>query len=110
MAAGPLDRRIQIQQAAITRAASGQEIESWSTLATVWAELMQGSGGEDLEESTQRISARKVTWRIRYRSGITPKMRVIWDTHVYEVLDVAEHERRRWLHLMCEVVNARSGA
>jgi SPP1 family predicted phage head-tail adaptor len=110
MAAGRLDRRITIKSATITRAPSGQEIKTWTTFASVWAELVQEQGGDAFEDGVQRLSARKVLWKIRYLPDVLVDMKIEWDGQVYRITDVAEHERRRWLHISTEVLNAQSGA
>jgi SPP1 family predicted phage head-tail adaptor len=36
---------------------------------------------------------------IRYRAGVTEKMRVLWDGATYDIIHIAEAERRRYLAL-----------
>lgn len=109
MAAGNLDRRIVIQQPTFSQDASGQDIPSWTTFATVWAQLTQGAATEDFKEPARRAE-RSVKFRIRYLAGVTTVMRVVWDGQVYAINDVAEPERRTWIDLTCTILNGLSGA
>lgn len=108
MAAGNLDRRIVIQQPSATRDASGQLTPTWTTFATVWAQLTQGAATEDFKDPA-RQAERSVKFRIRYLAGVTTVMRVVWDGQVYAINDVAEPERRRWSDLTCTIQNGKSG-
>lgn len=75
---GPLDQRLTIQTPTYASSTqSGQGVPSWSTLATVWGSVKAMSGTEMLAASavTSQVS---YELEIRYRSDVTPKLRVQW--------------------------------
>ncbi len=96
---GRLDRRIAIQQNTPTQDSAGQPIDSWADLATVWAEVVPVSGSETFQ--AKQVGAEAVAkFRIRYRSDIVRKMRVVYDSDNYDISDAAEDrrfERRQYL-------------
>lgn len=108
MEAGKLGHRITIQQATVAQDAYGEPVKTWGTLATVWAAVEPLIGREYL--AVQQIqSAVSVRVRIRYRSGITPLMRVQWvdsgTTRIFDIESVQEvRTERRELILMCKDV------
>lgn len=101
MRAGRLRHQVEIQQYTATRDAAGQEIRDWTEFATVRADVMPLSGREffDAAQYNVEISHRV---RIRYRPGVTTKMRVIHEGRVLDIEYVInKDERDRELHLMC---------
>lgn len=97
---GRLDRRISIEQPVNDQLATGEPVITWVKIADVWAELMPQSGGEAFTTG-QRTSQQQVQFRIRKRDGIEPTMRVVWRSKYYEILDVGEPDRDRFLILTC---------
>lgn len=90
--AGDLDRRITIQQATSVADAFGEPIETWSDLATVWAEVVP-LGGREFFEARQVNAEQTARFRIRYRADITREMRVLYDGKTYGI-EAAEEDRR----------------
>ena len=106
MKAGDLRNRVIIQNKSVTRDGYGAEVISWVTHATVWAAIEPLRGREWLE--TRMVQADVDTRiRIRYLSTVTPSMRVLWGTRVFEIVSPPIHvqERRRETHLMCREQN-----
>lgn len=106
---GKMDRRITIRQRAAGLDAFGQPSGAWEDVATVWASYRTKAGGEG-QEPSQRVARQTVIFRIRYRAGIRPEMQVAWDGETFDVVDVAEFDRRRWLDLVCTANNPVSGS
>jgi len=75
--AGKLDQRITFQQKGVTKNAIGEEVVSWSDVATVWAEVVPLRGRE-FYAAAQTQQVVDVRFRIRARSGLTNDMRVLW--------------------------------
>jgi SPP1 family predicted phage head-tail adaptor len=108
--AGKLDRRITIQRKTVTLSDSGQPVESWATLATVWAAIMPVRGAESL--SAPQISATQLNeFHIRWFSAVAdvhPQDRIIYPvgssaaTAVYDIREVHEIGRRDGLKLIAE--------
>lgn len=77
---GPLDRRIRIeQQGTTTDAVYGPQPGSWTTFATLWANVQEvlPSRGESVQEGI-RMAERPARVRTRYVSGVTSAMRVVY--------------------------------
>lgn len=93
MRPGKLRHRIEIQEPTETRSASGQATVTWSTIATVWASVEPLRGREFF--ASKQIQAQVDTRiRIRYISGLTPKMRILWGTRVYLIDSIINPEER----------------
>ena len=94
---------ISIQNPTETRDTHGEPIITWpSTYHKAWASIEPLQGWEYWE--SKRINA-EVSSKIemRYKSGINPKMRVVWGDHTYRILSVInESERNNRLTLMVE--------
>jgi len=99
--AGELRHRVTIQQKSVTRNTFGEEIVTWQDVATVWAAIEPLRGREFFE--SQQVNAEVTTRiRIRYRPGITPTMRVVYGSRIFDIQAVINvEERNRELHLMC---------
>lgn len=109
MRAGALNKRITIQEKApTTQNQYGEEVPSWSTVATVWAAIEPLKGREYLEgkQAAAEVSTRI---RIRYQPGITitPAMRIQAGSTIYGILDVINPSSAdRELQMMCtEIVS-----
>ena len=102
--AGAFDRRITVQRVTESRhAATNAVIESWAThLADVPASLRQSPGREFLE-ANQIASERRAVFTIRF-ADVTVKDRVSFDSRIYNIADVREIGRRRFIELQCEAV------
>jgi SPP1 family predicted phage head-tail adaptor len=106
MKAGRLRHRVTIQQQTITPDGMGGGNETWSNVATVWADVTtsQGNIGMNMEavvsDQTRTVNMFRV--RIRYRSGIGTNMRLLHRGRVLEVLSIANiDERNREMILLC---------
>jgi len=97
-----LRHRVIMQQNQPTINAFGEETEHWVDIATVWASVEPLKGREffaaqkENSETTVRIT-------IRYRSGISPDMRIKFDGKIYEINAIIDVEERHIeLQLMCK--------
>jgi SPP1 family predicted phage head-tail adaptor len=98
---GKLDNRITIQRRNVVQNTRGEDVEGWTDFAEVWAEK-RVTADDEAFRAQQRLSTQGVNFRIRYRKGISPQMRVLCDGATWKVLGVAEINRREWLDLTCE--------
>lgn len=95
MDAGKLDRRVTIETPATTRGETGGHEETWSTFATLWANVR--------DPADSRVS-KVVT--IRYRADITAAMRVRFaDGTTARISHLRELGRHEWLEVYCEAIN-----
>lgn len=106
MQSGRLRELVTIQQQSVTRASNGEEIITWVDVATVWASVLPKASGERfLVGAAQELAKITHTVRIRYRQGITPKMRLSWGGRLLYVETITDPTgRRAELVLMCEEV------
>lgn len=105
MEAGSLRRRVTIQQrVAAVQDSYGAEAVCWADVATVWA-AVEPILGREFVEARQLTAELTTRIRIRYRAGITPAMRVLHGSEVYEVVSV-QHVRseNREIVLMCRQI------
>lgn len=95
MRAGKLDRRLIIQRKSITYSDSGEPIETWATLATVWAQARPNRGDERFSVR-QLVGTAVMTFLIRYRSdlALTVEDRLSYDGKTWDIADLRELGRR----------------
>ncbi len=102
MKIGKLRHKITIQEYIATRDSFGAEVQTWTDKASAFASITPVSGKEYF--ATQQWNA-EVTTKItmRYLQGITPKMRVLFGSRIFEILSVLNFEERNIeLNLMCK--------
>lgn len=109
MQAGKLRHRVTIQESIETRDTDGAVLEeNWSDWKTVWGSVEPVSGSERYIQSEAQVLAEATNRiRIRCRTGLDHKKRVLWvdgsRTRIFDILHVAEIEsRRREIHLICK--------
>jgi len=103
---GELRHRITLQSMTTVPDAEGIAVRTWTTFATVWGRYKDLSGRELL--AAQSIAA-EVNGHIdmRYRAGITPKMRALWNGRTFDILAAPDKEGlRRYLELYTREVIA----
>ena len=103
MRAGKLDRRVTIQTRSVVRNGVGEEIETWATLAEVWA-------GIEPQNVAQRFAANQLyaqvnqVFRIRWYewgSTLDPNQhRLTYRGRVYDIHGAFEIGRREGLHIL----------
>jgi SPP1 family predicted phage head-tail adaptor len=98
MRAGGLDRRVTLQRFTVTTDDYGEEIQTWSDLATVFAEVRQQSGREFFA-AAQEQAARLVVFFIRWFPGLTVLDRVSYADTLHDIVEVREIGRRDGLEL-----------
>jgi SPP1 family predicted phage head-tail adaptor len=99
---GQLRHRVAIQHVTETRDDDGSVVQVWATLCHPRAEIVPLNGSEDFV--AQGLSAsiiHRIT--IRFREGITPKMKIVWGDREFEIVTARNlDERGRWLVMNCE--------
>ncbi|MCC6426279.1 MAG: phage head closure protein [Phycisphaerales bacterium] len=109
MRAGKMRKRAVVQQLTTTTSAMGQAVETYTTWATVWAELRYGTDGAEQYQAVQRVGTVGATIVVRYREGFVAGMRVLIDGQTFKVDAVAEVKSRNEVQLTCSVLQPRSG-
>ena len=86
MRAGQLRHRITIQSYTTTNT-QGEISKTWSTHAKVWANIEPLTGREFFESGIEESEVSgKIT--MRYKSGVKPQMRVLYDSVYYDIVSV----------------------
>jgi SPP1 family predicted phage head-tail adaptor len=85
---------VTIQEATITRSAMGAEVKTWGELDQVWADIRPGSGREDVSAQQDWSTVAHIV-RIRFRTDVTPKMRIIFGSRLFEIQAVVDPTGRR---------------
>lgn len=99
MKAGRMDRRVDLQHRALAAPnVHGEQVPSWTTYATVWAERLEGGGREAFIAQTTYAST-DVRFRIRHRTDVVLTDRVVFDSKNFDVVGVSEIGRREGLEL-----------
>jgi len=98
MQAGTLDRRIVIQTPTRTQDGAGQPVETWTTLATVWASTDSLRGKEPFQG--EQFNAQMATvFKIRWRDDVDVTARITFDGDTYNIFSVDEIGRREGLEI-----------
>jgi SPP1 family predicted phage head-tail adaptor len=100
MLAGRLDRRIRIEQRTVTRGADGSETVAWALVAEVWAQVQPLRGQERYGAGAEQAE-RDARIRIRWLSGVSAGMRVVYEARAWDVQAILEVGRRHGLDLLC---------
>jgi SPP1 family predicted phage head-tail adaptor len=93
MRAGKLDRRLTIQRVTTVPGPFNEPVETWTDVATVWAQERPDRGTERF--SAQGLTAQVVmVFHIRYRADVTVEDRLLYKERTWNIIDVAELGRR----------------
>ena len=99
--AGQLDRRITIQNFSETTDSFGQEVKSFSTLASVWANVVEKIGREG-EDGEMIAATKKVEFIIRYRTDVDEEMRISYNNNTYKIQAIQSADARKaFLKIVC---------
>ena len=93
MRAGALCHDLVIEQATETRDAHGQAVQTWAEFATVPGSL-QPITGREIFVSAQPHGEITARARIRYRAGVTEKMRIAFEGRIYAITAVIDRDMK----------------
>jgi len=96
--AGKLDRAITINRVTQVIDNYGNPVDTWTTVATLRAQLIQASTEEFLRDYGAS-SETAIVFRTRYVAGVTLADRVTYDGVEHNIIEVKEIGRRRGLEL-----------
>lgn len=111
MKAGDLNRQIVIQSRDSGTDDAGQPVDTWTTLATVWAHILGATGMGSIRQSAVRdgvaVELNSYSFRIRYRTDVTAAKRVVYGGQNYDVKQV-RHDLagKEWTDIVCELGGA----
>jgi len=98
---GELDQRLILIVPVYT--SPPDEIASWTTLATVWANVDVSQGDEKASQGDREVSLQTATVKIRYRDDVSTPMKVTLDGVDYDIRKVAPSGRRNREFLMLTI-------
>lgn len=101
---GKYDRRITIQALTAGQGVTGAPTETWTDYLTVWAN--QYSSGRELEAAKQINAEISTQFQIRYISGLSATMRIIYDGLQYDIDHIIEVGRRDRLNIFAKARHA----
>ena len=94
--------RVTLQQRGAGKDTLGQPIESWSDIATVWADVLFQSGAEVMRAGADTAIV-KCSIRIRARTDVDTGARALFNAKVYDVKSaLPDKSDRRFMFLVCE--------
>lgn len=101
--AGELIHRVQIQaDAGTTTDALGEPVEDWQTVAYRYASI-EPLGGRELWTAQQVQADVSHRIRMRFYAGVTPKMRILFQSRIFNIGVVRNLEERcDTLELLCK--------
>ena len=102
--AGNLDQRITIQSAVETQTAYGSYTVAYDTLDTVWAEVLPQMDRSSTEqfEGDRLTAVALYKFRIRYRTDLNERMRILWRSRYFYIRSIHELMRDVGLEIMAE--------
>lgn len=102
MEAGRLRELVTIEQKSVTRDAFGAETVAWTTFAASLPAEAQPLSGREYVAMRQAQADITIRFRLRYVAGVTPAMRVLWDSRAYDIIEAINvNARDRELELLC---------
>lgn len=100
LAPGSLWTRVTIEQATETRNAVGEPVLTWSTFATVWADV-QSLSSREMERYGETVGFMTHRVMIRYLSGLTSAMRIQYRNRTLEIGQILERDRLWHQEIIC---------
>lgn len=96
---GELDRRVLIQQESEGSINTANEAPiSWANITNpnVWASVRESKGSE-YTRSDQVDLVQQTIFKMRYRSDVTEKMRIVYNERPYYIESIVELGRKRFM-------------
>lgn len=98
---------ISIQQRTGETDSIGQPIDAWGTIVSLWSKVLGQTGMRTIQSANSGVmsTSSPYSFRINYREGLTPGMRVMKGSQSFPVLEVRmDYENREWTDLVCRSV------
>ncbi len=90
---GKMDRRVTFIKPIIENGTSNEDkVTGWEVIDsndTVWAEKIERGGSKFIQDD--RIAfVQQTDWRIRFRTDLNVRMRLVYDSFVYSITNIGE--------------------
>lgn len=92
---GKLDKVIIIETATDTRDDQGGYTAGWATFATVRANVRYPNTERESGEADRDTATIKAEFKVRWLSGVTPKMRISYDSVYFDITAVLHGSGRK---------------
>jgi len=110
MAAGSLDRKIDIERKTVSRSDYGAEVETWTKIATRRSAKVKPVSGDERFGSDQYIAKQQTEFTFRWSrslADVNPLYRIVYPSqpdppehHIYDIASVSEEGRRQYLKVI----------
>lgn len=97
---GKMWTRITIEQATTTQNEVGESVLAWTTFATVWA-AVDSLSARETERFAETVGFMTHRIKIRYLSGLTSAMRIVYRNRVLEIGQIMEQDRLWHQEIIC---------
>lgn len=103
IAAGRMNERVALLAPTESRSPTGEATLTFTTDATVWAEV-EGLSSRDILQAQQAdvIASHRV--RIRHKDSVTYQYRILWRGRTMEVASITERYNRTMMELLVREV------
>lgn len=105
---GRLDKRVTIQRRSATKDSYGQELDSWTTIAQVWAQVKPLGGKERMRNAAMVVeSILSHTVTVRYSATLMPPLeadawRILYGSRIFNISSSRDvEEDRRFIEFDC---------
>lgn len=105
---GRLDKRVTIQRRSATKDSYGQELDSWTTIAQVWAQVKPLGGKERMRNAAMVVeSILTHTVTVRYSDTLMPPLeadawRILYGSRIFNISTSRDvEEDRRFIEFDC---------
>lgn len=99
--AGTLDKVLVIQSQASTLNAVNEKVGTWSTFATIRANVRNQPGTEQFE-SEQQTPRRRALVKAWNRTDITEEMRIVYQSKNWDIISIMELGRDDGMEIVME--------
>jgi len=104
MNAGRFDELITVQQyTTTTDTNTGEKLRSWVTYSQPWALVEESDTGSEPVNADRQEHKTRVHFTVRFDAGLNTSMRISWGGNYYNILNVAEKQRRMYAKLQTEL-------
>ena len=102
---GSMRYRCTIQQPVVTQDAAGQPIVSWTAYVVNEPCEYSPTGGIESMRGRQVESGTRAVFTVRYRSGYTTQMQVVFDGETYGITAINRVDGlKKYLEIVCSAV------
>lgn len=92
--AGDMRHQVRIETRSTTQDAAGEQQNTWTLFAERRA-AVERSPGSEIWASAQRRGRVPTLFRLRHLTGVTPAMRLVFESKIYDIISVVDQGARK---------------